>query len=312
MSKLIYTLYLILFFTCPSWAQVEQFAITKKVVIRELDLVNDSNYYYTRVLVAGDILQEQVHINTAFNPDSNRYYYKNWFKQIRPVLFIGDIVIGNLETTFSGRDYAGYGSYSAPDEFLHALKKSGFNVLLTANDKAADREGGGIARTISMLDKAKIRHTGTFRSKEEREKNCPLILNVKNIKVAILNYTSQVKRQMASDELYNKLSLSLIKRDILKAKEQGADFIITYMHWGNEYDKKVLEYQKGIAKTCFEYGADAVFGSHPHYFHEVEIRRYLKDDKIHKGIVCYSLGNFLADVEKPGINGSAIIELILR
>lgn len=293
-------------------AQHKDYGLIKKNTISDIDLINDTNYHYTRILVAGDILQEESHMKAAFNKDSNTYNYQNWFKQIRPVLFIGDIVIGNLETTFSGPPYSGSQYYSAPDEFLRTIKRSGFNVLMNANDKITDFDGYGINRTLNKLDEIGIRHTGAFRSSKEKEKNYPLMLQVHQIKVAILNYTAQVKKQVYTEEIFNKLSLSQIKKDIASAKSKGAEYILVYMHWGNEYDAKVLDYQKTIANTCIEYGADAIIGSNSHIFQPIEIREVKRNNKTSQAIIAYSLGDFLPSSSDPLVNNSAILEIMLK
>jgi hypothetical protein len=307
----LFTFFLSLILCASISAQREGYAIVKKNDVVDKDLLDDSLYTYTRVLIGGDILHEgQMHA-AVMSKDSLSFKYNNWFKQIRPVLFIGDIVIGNLETTFGGKPYSSNKYYSAPDEYLSILKKSGFNVLLTANDKAADRDGSGLRRTLDMLDKSKIRHTGTFRTEQEREKDCPLMIKIKGINVAILNYTTQVKKNIHTSEIVNKMSLGVIKKDVLKAKEKNADYIIVYMHWGNENDPKVVDYQKSVAQTVLEYGADAIMGSHPHYFQPIVVRKYKTDTVEKEKIIAYSLGNFISAEDKPGLNGSAIIELLI-
>lgn len=45
--------------------------------------------------------------------------------------------------TLGGKPYRGYPAFSAPDEYLHAIKEAGFDVLLTANNHCLDKGSWG-------------------------------------------------------------------------------------------------------------------------------------------------------------------------
>ena len=73
---------------------------------------------------------------------------------------------------------------------------------------------------------------------------------------------------------------------IKRAKEfYGADYVITYPHWGLEHRKIASPRQVHLARLMIDSGADAVVGGHPHVTQNVEV---------HKGKpIFYSLGNFV-------------------
>lgn len=52
-------------------------------------------------------------------------------------------LLPNLEVTLGGKPYSGYPAFSAPDEYLYAVKEAGFDVLLTANNHCLDRRKKG-------------------------------------------------------------------------------------------------------------------------------------------------------------------------
>jgi poly-gamma-glutamate synthesis protein (capsule biosynthesis protein) len=77
-----------------------------------------------------------------------------------------DIAIGNLEVTLGGKPYKGYPQFSAPDEFLYAIRDAGFDVLLTANNHCLDRGQKGLERTIAKLDSLGIPYAGTYQNNQ--------------------------------------------------------------------------------------------------------------------------------------------------
>ena len=140
-------------------------------------------------LFVGDVMQHGPQIDGAYNKKLDRYEYENSFNYIQPIIQSVDIAVANLEVTHAGKPYKGYPQFSAPDELSAALQKTGFDVILTANNHSCDGGGKGVTRTLDVLDKLGILHTGTFRSKKERDANYPLIVNKNGIKVAFLYYS---------------------------------------------------------------------------------------------------------------------------
>src|SRR5690606_25891995 len=82
-----------------------------------------------------------------------------------------------------------------------------------------------------------------------------------------------------------------IKKDIEKAKALQSDIIVVYIHWGNEYDREPSEYQVSLGRNMINWGANIVFGSHPHVIQRAEIIEKNGKDNF----IIYSLGNFLSN-----------------
>ena len=89
------------------------------------------------LLFVGDLMQHDAQIKAA--QTNGGYDYSDCFKHVKEEISKADIAIGNLEVTLGGKPYRGYPSFSAPDEFLYAIKDAGFDVLLTANNHCIDR-----------------------------------------------------------------------------------------------------------------------------------------------------------------------------
>jgi poly-gamma-glutamate capsule biosynthesis protein CapA/YwtB (metallophosphatase superfamily) len=273
--------------------------------------IPNDKYDSLRIMLVGDLLQSNTQIAAAYD-NTNKYYgYSNCFRFVQPLFGISDMVIANLETTFSGKPYSSNPYYSAPDQFALALKFAGINCLMTANDHCADRDKEGIERTIHILDSFGIKHTGTFLNRENKLMNNPLVVERNGFKVAVLNYTFGTKYTFADSNMVNVINPEKIKRDLFETKKLHPDFTIVYMHWGTEYERFPNDHQRELAKLCFDNGADFVAGANPHVLQRAEELQFYSYGEIKKGVVAYSLGNFLSDYDRRYGDGSAIMEITL-
>lgn len=255
------------------------------------------------LLFVGDVMQHSPQIKGAYNPKTDRYEYEHSWQFIKPVISEADIAIANLEVTHAGKPYSGYPQFSAPDDLSRALRNVGFDVILTANNHSCDGGSKGVVRTLDVLDSFKLPHTGTFRNKDERDKNYPLIVEKNGIKIAVLNYTYGTNGLYVKAPLIiNYIDSAVMKKDFEKAKQQ-ADYIICTMHWGEEYKSLPNAKQKSWEKYCYELGADMVVGSHPHVIQPVERKIINGKDKL----TAYSLGNFVSNQRDRYKNGGMIL-----
>lgn len=254
-------------------------------------------------LFVGDVMQHGPQIEGAYNKVTGSYEYENSLNYIKPVIQSVDFAIANLEVTHAGKPYKGYPQFSAPDELSAALQSTGFDIILTSNNHSCDGGGKGVLRTLDVLDKLGILHTGTFRNKKERDANYPLIVNKNGIKVAFLNYTYGTNGlTVPSPIIINYIDSAVIKADMLKAKSQ-ADYIICTMHWGDEYKSLPNAYQKHWEKYCYELGADMVIGGHPHVIQPIERKKVNGEEKL----TAWSLGNFVSNQRDRYKNGGMYV-----
>lgn len=260
----------------------------------------------------GDILCSKSQFEDAFNKDSNSYDFSYVFENVKYYTQTSDLVIGNLETTFAGGDN-GFSNYNSPDELAYNLKSIGVNVLTTANEHSLTSGYNGLTRTIDVLNKADISHVGTYKSQEERDS--VLFKYVKGVKIAILNYTyNDSSLNVPNDKSFcvNLINKDLISSDISKAKEQNADVIVAYMHWGNSFAVSPNDDQKNIADFLLQEGVDVIFGSNPNVLQPMEKRTVTLEDGSQKdGFVAYSLGNFIGNQEKNASKCSVVLNVKL-
>lgn len=256
-----------------------------------------------QIAAVGDILMWRRQIQSARRP-GGQFEFDGMFREVASHLDATDLVIGNLETTLSGKETVyqqtnpknGYPMFNCPDELAVALKRAGIDVLTTANNHCLDRGVTGLRRTLDVLDRHGLGHTGTFRTPAEARR--PLIRNVSGIKVGLLSYTYGTNAlTVPPGEGYtvNRINPARIVRDISRIRPQ-VDVLLVALHFGTEFCRYPNERQKELVALCFRHGADVVFGAHPHVLQPVA----LKASKDAQGVIktrlaAYSLGNFVSD-----------------
>ncbi|MED4586022.1 CapA family protein [Brevibacillus choshinensis] len=268
------------------------------------------------LMAVGDIMMHQEQLDAAWNPATKKYDFHPFFTNVVPMFKEADWVIGNLETTMSGSatGYSGYPMFNSPAELSHTLKDVGFTAVSTANNHSLDRKEPGILQTIKHLDEAGLLHTGTFTSPEERDE--PLLLRRDGFTLALLSYTygtNGIPIPEGKPYMINLIDPELIKKDIARAREKGADLVAVALHFGVEYQRLPNEAQKKTAEQCIQFGADLILGAHPHVVQPYEWKTVtMEDGREHKGLITYSLGNFISAQRWDYKDVGAILKLTLH
>ena len=177
------------------------------------------------------------HITQIRQAKATNYDFTDSFAVIKDIVGKSDLSIVNLETTIANNpsDMSGYPEFATHENVIKALKDTGFDVVSTANNHAYDRRLKGIDRTIDVIEKYGLKRTGTFK---ENESTNPLIVDVKGIKVGFFSYSQMLngyeKLMLNSgrDTAVNLIDMDKIKKDVDYLKENHADMIMCYMHWG--------------------------------------------------------------------------------
>lgn len=258
------------------------------------------------LLFAGDIMGHDAQIAAARNDSTNTYDYFDCFKYVKPYVEKADLALANLEVTLAGEPYKGYPQFSSPDELAVAVKDCGFDVLVTSNNHTCDRGRVGVVRTLDVLDSLKITHTGTFRDSAEYWANYPLMVEVKGLKLAILNYTYGTNGlPTPRGTIVNRIDNKQIINDIAIAKQKNPDLIIACMHWGIEYDTMPDSNQIYLANLLKYHGVDLIIGSHPHVLQPMEM------DTANNQLLVYSLGNYVSAQRTAPRDGAAMVNVKL-
>lgn len=263
--------------------------------------------------VIGDIMCHNSQYADAYVASSDTYDFSYVFEDIKQYIEPADIAIGNIETTFAGKErgYSNYPTFNSPEQLATNLKDLGINVLCTANNHSLDKGYSGLTSTLKFLDEAGISHMGTYDSAESQ--NEILIKDVNGIKIAFLAYTYGTNGiPVPKDKSYciNLIDKDLILKHLELAKEQEPDLICVNMHWGLEYKTKQNSEQEELADFLFTNGVDIILGSHPHVLQPMEKKTITLEDGTTKDcFVIYSLGNFISGQNQDNTRNSVILNI---
>ncbi len=263
--------------------------------------------------VIGDIMCHNSQYKDAYISSEKTYDFSYVFEDIKNYISEADIAVGNLETTFAGKEvgYSNYPTFNTPEQLAYNLKDFGIDVVSTANNHCMDKKFSGLVSTLRYLDDAGISHTGTNATAEDQNKI--LIKDVNGVKIAFLSFTYGTNGiPIPSDKPFavNLIDDNLILKQLSLAKAQNPDLICASMHWGIEYQTKPNSEQKRLANLLFTNGVDIILGSHPHVLQPIEKKTItLNDGSTKDCFVIYSLGNFMSGQTKPNTRNSIILNM---
>ena len=260
---------------------------------------------------AGDVL---IHIPVYQNArkSDGTYDFSHIFTYSKNIISDCDYFVANLETTLggtNGRSYSGFPRFNSPDSIVDALKGAGVDCLLTANNHTFDTNGSGVLRTIDVIEKAGLDYTGTRKTTEDKQY---FTKKISGIKFGFACYTYETPtsegRKALNGLLVDTTTAPLInsfnpakpqafydelERNIKAMKKNGAEIIVVYVHWGEEYQLSQNTKQQEIAQAICDRGADVIIGGHPHVVQPMDL--LTSTDGTHKTVCVYSMGNFLSN-----------------
>ncbi len=266
-----------------------------------------------KMAVIGDIMCHNSQYKDAHDSKNNTYDFSYVFSDIKEYISSADIAIGNLETTFAGKErgYSNYPRFNTPEQLATNLKDFGIDVVSTANNHCMDTNYTGLVSTLKYLDEAGISHTGT--NETEEQQNQILVKDVNGVKIAFLSFTygtNGITIPVDKSFAVNLIDEDLILRQIKLAKEQNPDLICVSMHWGIEYQLKQNQEQEKLKDLLFNNGVDIILGSHPHVLQPMKNETITLDDGSTKDcFVIYSLGNFMSGQTKENTRSSVILNI---
>ena len=275
------------------------------------DSVNEE-VQYVDIISLGNLIIHQSQIDGA--KQENSYDFSPSFQYIKKMILDSDISMGILEGALAGCEPSGYPFFNSPDEVVDALKDTGIDIINYANNHIYDYEDVGLQRTIDVTKEKGLDVLGV--KSTEKEKNY-LVKEVNGIKIGFLAYvfeTSMINGHKTinsnilstySENLINTFNYNdlesfykKIENEISAMKSEGVEFIITSMHWGEEYNTYIEASQNEIAKRLNKLGVDIILGGHPHVIQPYEIMR---NESGHSTFVIYSQGNSLSNQSEQEI-----------
>lgn len=243
------------------------------------------------------------------------------FKNVENVTKNADLLLMNFENPITTSDiaYKGDVALKAHPAYTKLAKANLNTILALANNHIFDYGEIGLNDTIKYIKENGMKSIGAGNNKEEATK--PIVEEINGRKIVILNYMDQDNfKEYSQSEMpqatsasngtgasgsnsgYAAIDWDIVKKDI-DANKQGADLVIVYLHYGNEYSRSPNNHQKEISKKFIDYGADIVVGSHTHVTQGVEVYKNKP--------IFYGLGNFVFDQSNVNTHLAMFLELDL-
>lgn len=263
----------------------------------------------------GDVMVHSVQYNAQYDKATDSYSFADNFQYVKPYIQKADIALCNVETVFAGGRLSGYPNFNAPDSLAGDLKDTGFDVAIVANNHMLDQGTKGLIRSIGIIQGTGLKTSG---AQIEGGKSYALY-TANGVTIGTVSYTYETpkvngKRTLngnaipkAAFSMIDSFSYTSMEEDLLKIKESidqarkaGAEVIICYFHWGEEYQRSPNEWQKSMAKAVAAMGVDIIFASHPHVLQPAE--KLINPETGKETAVFYSMGNFISNQRTETLN----------
>jgi len=249
------------------------------------------------------------------------------FAHVQDVLSHADAIVGNLECSLSDRGVPTKAKspkdLKARKEFLLrgsptaalGLAQAGFAAMTLANNHSFDYGADALDDTLAALHDNGIATAGAGDNAVEAW--TPAFFERRGVRFALIGLSSIIPRGYAAgkqtpgiapgrDTSTGDVTAGYLRTlgHAIRIARQHADIVIIYEHWGKELVSAPSSDEERLAHAAIDDGATLVLGAHPHVLGPVE--RY------GRGLIAYSLGNFVFDTQ-PGVQThSAILEITLR
>lgn len=228
------------------------------------------------ILFVGDIMLDRTVATRSRKADDPGYPFRKIGNLKDGPFGRYDLAIGNLEGPVVAKRVPTTKSISFRFEpkTVEVLKAVGLDAVSQANNHALDQGWAGAAESYRRLYDGGIMSFG-HQTLDDATSSL-FILEARGRKVALLGFNTTdnpLDRKQAAEAMH-------------LARGQ-ADFVVPYVHWGNEYQAKPHVSQVEMAHWLIDQGADAVIGGHPHWMQSIEAYRGRP--------IAYSLGNFVFD-----------------
>jgi poly-gamma-glutamate synthesis protein (capsule biosynthesis protein) len=219
------------------------------------------------------------------------YDFAPLFAELRPYVRDADLALCHVETPMTPAPPASYPVFNTPPALAEGVAASGWDACDTASNHSLDRGQEGVDATGAALDRAGVRHTGSFPSAKAQRR--PLILTVQGVRIALLAYTTDTNGIPAPYPWsVNVASVNRILADAASARRAGADAVIVNLHWGGgivpEYQTEPSSGQLSLVKRLTaSRDITAVVGQGPHVIQPIE--------RINDKFAVFSEGNLVSN-----------------
>ena len=216
------------------------------------------------------------------------------FERVMPLLADVDLLVGNLEGTFTdrGQRLDKYYTFRAPPELAATLGDADFGAVSLANNHAVDFGPVSLADTRRALDAVGVGHFGAGDDAAAAVR--PHVVDAGGLRIALLGFSAVRSSVFAGTAAPGVARASVDSvREAVSAAARGADFVIVTFHFGREYDPLPTTEQHRLARAAADAGAALVAGHHAHVLQPWERRG--------DAVILYGLGNFVFDLDRDDL-----------
>ncbi len=249
----------------------------------------------TILSVGDDLIHDVIYLQAGSRAGGKGYNFHPVYEQIEKDIKDADISMINQETPIAGKvaPPSGYPRFNSPTQLGDELVNLGFDVINHANNHVLDMNEKGLAATLDYwATKPTVKVIGAYRDNEDLQNI--RVIEAKGIKTAYIGITEMTNGlslpKGSKYQLIYASNTQLIEQQIKKAKSI-ADVVVASVHWGNENTTTLTDKQTTLAQNLVDWGADIIFGSHPHVLQKLTVLNR-KDGT--KCPVIFSLGNFVS------------------
>lgn len=256
---------------------------------------------HIHITAAGDnLIHSSLYEQAAKRANGEGYDFAYEYDNVDEHIKAADIAILNQETLICNDTIkpSTYPCFNSPKALGDHMIDIGFDVFTMANNHVLDKGTSGLSACLDYWDsRPEAVALGAYRNAEDKENI--RTLTEQGVTFSFLSYTESLNglKLPAGSELVigDANDVDAMVSDIKKAKEIS-DLCIVSLHWGVENSSVISDYQRNIAKTLADAGADIILGTHPHVLRDIE---WIEREDGGKMLCVYSLGNFVSAQSQP-------------
>ncbi len=227
-------------------------------------------------------------LGDGLSPVPDSVTYDAAMAAVTPLLD-GDFVIANTEGPMTFVDQpmtpSKPFSYRAQPQAAWTLSKAGVDAISLGNNHSMDMGVVGLQDTMRYARNAGMTSFGAGNNLAEAER--PLMLRTDMGTIAVVAMGEDFGKSSEANESTAGIvviSPATVQRGHDLARAAGADWVIAFMHWGDNYTDTTPQ-QRYWAQAMVEAGYDMIVGSGSHIAEKIE---FIGDVP-----VAYGLGNFV-------------------
>lgn len=231
--------------------------------------------------------------------------YESFFSGISDVWSNSDFVFANLEGAIVPGGVENYTKRQKKGPYLHAsqdsviaMMNSGINTISIANNHCTDYGAEAYQSSIEWLEGTGINYAGNVYLDDRYARVSGTQLQAQELDIGFIAFTDVFLSGTSAAGVLTSRNSSLYR--LINDSAINNDLTVVYVHWGDEYRSNPNEDQIKLGHDLIDAGADIVIGCHPHAVQPVE--------KYGRGIIFYSLGNFIMDQNNTFTRDSVLVQ----